>query len=68
MSFSLTVRDINVPSSECPHLAERVTLRDAFTLLPVGWISGRRYRHVLVLKADRQLMGLMGMPIPVNPY
>lgn len=68
MSFSLTVQDIHVPLSEYPHLAERFTLRDAFALLPVGWTSGRRYRHVLVLKADRQLMGLMGMPIPVNPY
>lgn len=68
MSLSLTIRDIHVPLSEYPHLAETVSLRDAFTLLPAGWTSGRRYRHVLVLKADRQLMGLMGMPIPVNPY
>lgn len=61
MSLSQTIRDIYVPLSEYPQLAETATLRDAFEVLLAGFTSGRRYRHVLVLNADRHLIGLLGM-------
>jgi CBS domain-containing protein len=61
MSLSLPIRDICVPLSEYPHVADTSTLRDAFAVLLAGFASGRRYRHVLVLNADSQLVGLLGM-------
>lgn len=61
MPLSQTIRDICVPLSEYPHIPETATLRDAFEALHTGFASGRRYRHVLVLNADRQLIGLLGM-------
>ena len=61
MPLSQRIRDICVPLSEYPHVLETATLRDAFDVLRAGFASGRRYRHVLVLNADRELIGVLGM-------
>jgi CBS domain-containing protein len=61
MPLSETIRQIYVPLSEYPHVVETATLREAFAALHAGFASGRRYRHVLVLNAAHQLIGILGM-------
>jgi CBS domain-containing protein len=61
MPLSKTLKDICVPLSEYPHLRDSATLRDAFTTLHAGQVSSRRFRHVLVLNDQGQLVGILGM-------
>jgi CBS domain-containing protein len=56
-----TVRDVMVPLSTYPHLRETATLRDAFVVLHEAFGQGRRYRHILVLDNQQQLIGLLGL-------
>ncbi|MGQ9685765.1 MAG: hypothetical protein ACUVT2_05595 [Thiobacillaceae bacterium] len=49
-------------------MGQTAALSHALAVLPADWTNGRRYRHVLVLNADRPPIGLMDIPIPVNPY
>ncbi len=61
MPLSKTLRDICVPLSEYPNLSDTATLHDAFAALKAGFEAGRRFRHVLVLNAQDQLVGILGM-------
>lgn len=61
MPLSRTIREIYVPLAEYPHVADDACLRDAFVSLREGLTTGRRYRHVLVLNARRELIGILGM-------
>lgn len=55
------IRDIMVPLDEYPKVHEDATLRDAFAVLREAQLTGRRYRHVLVLNGKEQLIGLVGI-------
>lgn len=61
MALTRNIRDILVPLAEYPHLRDRASLRDAFTVLRQGFASGKRFRHVLVLNDKDQLVGLLGI-------
>lgn len=55
------IRDIVVPLDEYPKVHEEATLHDAFVALNAGYASGKRYRHLLVLNRQDQLVGLLGI-------
>ena len=55
------VQDILVPLTEYPHIRDTATLRDAFAVLNESYETGKRYRHILVLNAQGQLVGLIGV-------
>ena len=61
MPMSRTIREICVPLAEYPHIREDAIFRDAFSVLHAGFVAGQRFRHVLVLNAKDQLVGLLGM-------
>lgn len=61
MAMHDKVRDVLVPLSEYPNIREGATVRDAFALLRQGNVAGRRFRHILVLGARDQLVGVVGM-------
>lgn len=61
MPLSRPIREICVPLAEYPHVGADASLRDAFVSLREGLTTGRRYRHVLVLNAQHELIGLLGM-------
>lgn len=61
MPMSKAIREICVPLAEYPHVIDSATLRDAFAALRQGLATGRRYRHVLVVNARDELVGLLGM-------
>lgn len=61
MPLDRTVREICVPLAEYPHVGADARLRDACVSLREGLNTGRRYRHVLVLNARRELVGILGM-------
>lgn len=61
MPLSKSIKDICVPLAEYPHLQDRATLKDAFTVLHEAYTTGKRYRHILVLNDKGQLAGILGM-------
>ncbi|MCX7672602.1 MAG: CBS domain-containing protein [Thiobacillaceae bacterium] len=61
MALDRLVREICVPLAEYPHIGIDTTLRDAIAALLAGLERGRRYRHVLVLSATHELVGVLGM-------
>lgn len=61
MPLSKTIRDIMVPLAEYPHLYDNATLKDAFATLREAFTTGKRYRHILVLNKQGQLIGILGM-------
>lgn len=61
MPLTRTVKNLCIPLAEYPHLLETATLRDAFSTLLAGHTTGKRFRHVLVLNDQDQLVGILGM-------
>ncbi|MEW5891617.1 MAG: CBS domain-containing protein [Pseudomonadota bacterium] len=61
MPLNQTIRDIMVPLAEYPHLHDNATLKDAFLVLREAFTTGKRYRHILVLNKQGQLIGILGM-------
>lgn len=55
------VRDILVPLTEYPSIRDNATLRDAFAVLQSAFSGDKRFRHLLVLDASGQLVGLLGI-------
>lgn len=62
MPLSKSIRDIFVPLAEYPSIRESASFLDAYKTLHAGYISGKRYRHILVLNDSDQLVGLLGLP------
>lgn len=61
MPLANPIRDICVPLAEYPHLPDTATLRDALAILRAGQTDRKRFRHLLVLNAQGQLAGILGM-------
>ena len=61
MPLSRTVREIMVPLAEYPFIRVNDRFIDAFRAIHEGYRSGRRFRHVLVLNEQDQLVGLLGL-------
>jgi CBS domain-containing protein len=61
MPLSRTIRDICVPKAEYPQLPDTASLRDAFVVLRKGYVTGRRYRHLLILNERHELVGVLGI-------
>lgn len=59
--FKRQIQDILVPLNQYPHIRDTATLSDAFVLLNDGDICDKRYRHLLVLNDQEQLVGLLGL-------
>lgn len=61
MPLSRTIRDIYIPLREYPHIRDSATLNDAFAVLHNAFSTGKRFRHVLVLNEQGELIGILGM-------
>lgn len=59
--FKRQIQDILVPLRTYPHIRDNATLRDAFVLLNDCELCDKRYRHLLVLNEQEQLVGLLGL-------
>jgi CBS domain-containing protein len=61
MPLSTTIRDIYHPLAEYPHIRDTAILQDAFAVLHGAYSTGKRFRHLLVLDAHDQLVGVLGI-------
>jgi CBS domain-containing protein len=61
MPLSTTIRDIYHPLAEYPHIRDTALLQDAFAVLHGAYSTGKRFRHLLVLDAHDQLVGVLGI-------
>lgn len=61
MPLSTTIRDIYVPFAEYPNIRDTASLQDAFAVLHGAYKTGKRFRHILVLDAHDQLIGILGI-------
>lgn len=55
------IQDILVSLTEYPSIRDNATLRDALSVLLSAFSGGKRFRHLLVLDANGQLVGLLGI-------
>jgi len=61
MPLSTTIRDIYIPLREYPNIRDTAILQDAFAALHGAYSTGKRFRHLLVLDAHDQLVGVLGI-------
>ena len=61
MPLSTTIRDIYIRLAEYPNIRDTASLKDAFAVLQSGYATGKPFRHILVLDARDQLVGLLGI-------
>lgn len=61
MPLSRTIRDIYIPLREYPNIRDSATLNDAIAMLHNAFSTGKRFRHVLVLNDQDELIGILGM-------
>jgi CBS domain-containing protein len=59
MSLGNRVREILVPLSDYPCIGENNTFQDAFRALKEGYADGQRFRHVLVVDDQDELVGIL---------
>lgn len=61
MPLNTTIRDIYIPLAEYPHIRDSAILRDAYAVLYDAYKTGKRFRRMLVLDDQDQLVGVLGI-------